>query len=108
MSEHEAVYCEGSHTKDTESCAQRLVRLAAEQAQLTEQLRKSIALERMWPGVFDDGRGVKAAWVRQPQRYPHPRWILRVTKEFPRPDGERREFLVDEYSPEFTPPREVV
>jgi hypothetical protein len=33
----------------------------AEKAQLLTELKRSLALERMWPGVFDNG-AVKAHW----------------------------------------------
>ena len=78
-----------------------------QQAKLAADLKKSLALEALWPEVFSDGESACSSWVRTPLSQPNPRFILWVRATIGR-DWVWRDFEPEQYEPFMSVPEDIV
>ena len=99
--------------RNTQEIGGRLEQNLKQQAELTAQLQRSLALQALWaahtdlPDLFANGERVRSSWVRTPLSQPNPRFILRVCVDI---GGERvqLDFEPEQYEPFMSVPEDIV
>ena len=99
--------------RNTQDLGCRLEQNLKQQAELTADLQRSLALQALWshctnwPDLFGERRSARVFWVRTPLSQPNPRFILRVRASI---GGQwvQRDFEPEQYEPFMSVPEDIV
>ena len=99
--------------RNTQEIGGRLEQNLKQQADLTADLQRSLALQALWshctnwPDLFGERRSARVSWVRTPLSQPNPRFILRVSAMIGSNRVER-DFEPEDYEPFMSVPEDIV